>query len=390
METLTDVTGHFNVLNLVATYRNLMRVEHQDVGSHQHRVAVQSHGDACIRVFATFHVLVHRRLVGVGAIEQALGRDAGEQPGQFRDFRNVRLAIEGHTIDVQPRRQPGRCDFQTRALNPQRVIAFDQRVVVGQKVERVEIALTAGDNGRANRARVVAQMGSAGGRDTGQDTSGHGRSLINRMQYGLQSAGKSRQEQIFQISQLAVKKVSAFCHFQQLMGTLQRGGPCIDRLRVDHFVVLRLNDRQRASLGQYALVLEARRRSRNQKQMRELFTLRFQPATQVCSNVAAKGKSEQGHRHIWMLRPQPLGGSLGIIDLARPGNRGTGTGTDAAIIEAQRDQTLIACGTLQRRDDFIEHRSALYRVRMTDQCNTSGVGDILIQRFELAFRAIDK
>lgn len=138
------------------------------------------------------------------------------------------------------------------------------------------------------------------------------------MQYGLQSVGKSRQEQIFQISQLAVKKVSAFCHFQQLMGALQRGRPCIDCFRVDDFIGFWLNDRQRAGVWQYALVLETRGSCSNQKQMRELFALRFEATAQVGSDITAERKTEQRHRQIRVLRPQPLGSGLGIVDFAGP------------------------------------------------------------------------
>ena len=89
VEALADIAGHFDVLDLISPYRNLVRIEHQDVRSHQHRVAVQPHGDARIRVLAIFQILVDRRFISVGTIEQTLGRDAGEQPGQLRNFRNV-------------------------------------------------------------------------------------------------------------------------------------------------------------------------------------------------------------------------------------------------------------------------------------------------------------
>ncbi|MCY1400374.1 hypothetical protein D9M71_154540 [compost metagenome] len=170
VEALADVPRHFHVLDLVATDRHLVRVEHQDVRGHQHRVAVQAHGDAGVRVFAGLDVLVHRSLVGVGAIEQALGGDAGQQPGQLGDFRDVGLAVEGHALDIQATGQPGRGDFQTRALDAQRVIALDQGVVVGQEVERIGIAVTAGDDRRADGASVVAQVRRAGGGDAGEDT----------------------------------------------------------------------------------------------------------------------------------------------------------------------------------------------------------------------------
>ncbi len=169
VESLTNVTSHFYVLDLVATDRHLVRVEHQDVRCHEHRIAVKAHGDTGIRVFTGFNVLVHRSLVGMGAVKQALGGNAGQQPGQLGDFRDVGLAVEGHAVDIEATGQPGRGDFQTRALDAQRVIAFDQGVVVGQEVERIGIAVATGKDRRADGAGVVAQVRRAGGGDAGED-----------------------------------------------------------------------------------------------------------------------------------------------------------------------------------------------------------------------------
>ncbi|MNP44085.1 hypothetical protein D3C76_1379330 [compost metagenome] len=110
----------------------------------------------------------------MGTVEQALGRDAGQQPGQLGDFRDIGLAIEGHAIHIQTGRQPGRGDFQARTLDAHRVVALDQRVVVGQEIERIGIALATGDDRRTNGTGIVAQVRRAGGSDTGKDTSGHG------------------------------------------------------------------------------------------------------------------------------------------------------------------------------------------------------------------------
>ena len=56
IEALGNVTGHFHMLDLVTPHRHLVRVEHQDVRRHQHRIAVQAHGDSGIRSspFSTF------------------------------------------------------------------------------------------------------------------------------------------------------------------------------------------------------------------------------------------------------------------------------------------------------------------------------------------------
>ena len=178
IEALADVAGHFHVLDLVTTDRHLVCVEHQNVRGHQHRVAEQAHGHAGVRVFTQLDILVHRGLVGMGTVEQALAGNAGQQPGQLGNFRNIGLAIEGRALDIQATRQPGSGDFQARALDAQRVIALDQRMVVSQEIKRIGIGGAAGDNCRANGAGVVAQVRSASGGDAGQNTSGHGLSLI--------------------------------------------------------------------------------------------------------------------------------------------------------------------------------------------------------------------
>ncbi len=78
--------------------------------------------------------------------------------------------VEGHPLDIQATGQPGRGDFQTRALDALRVIAFDQGVVVGQEVEGVGVGVLAGQDRRADGTGVVAQVRRAGGGDAGEDT----------------------------------------------------------------------------------------------------------------------------------------------------------------------------------------------------------------------------
>ena len=60
--------------------------------------------------------------------------------------------------------------------------------------------------------------------------------------FRLGSVRKARQQQILQIGQLAMEEVSAFCHFQQLMGARQRVGPVVNELGSDDFVGVRLDN----------------------------------------------------------------------------------------------------------------------------------------------------
>ena len=60
----------------------------------------------------------------------------------------------------------------------------------------------------------------------------------------LLEPSETRLNKLFQLKQLAVKKVAAFCHFQQLMVTLQTGGPGIHLLGADDLIQFRLNHAQ--------------------------------------------------------------------------------------------------------------------------------------------------
>src|SRR6185312_9832931 len=73
-----------------------------------------------------------------------------------------------------PGGQPARRDLQSRALDARGIVALDQRVVVGEEEERVDIRAPAGGDRRADRARVVAQVRGAGGGDAGEDSGLHG------------------------------------------------------------------------------------------------------------------------------------------------------------------------------------------------------------------------
>ena len=73
-ELLREVDGDLQVLRLVGAHRHLVGVEGEDVGRHQHRVAVQAHVHAVVGVASGRDVGGDRGLVGVGAVEQPLGR----------------------------------------------------------------------------------------------------------------------------------------------------------------------------------------------------------------------------------------------------------------------------------------------------------------------------
>jgi hypothetical protein len=181
VEARAHVARHLDVLHLVAPHGHLVRLEHQNVGCHQHRVHEQARRHAVVALAAGFVVLVHAGLVGVGAVEQALAGHAGQQPGQLGDFGDIRLAVKNHFLGIQPGCQPARGNLQRRALDARRVFAFDERVVVGQKVKTLHAGAQAGGDGRADRADEVAQVRRAGGGDAGEKAGGaHGNEISRK------------------------------------------------------------------------------------------------------------------------------------------------------------------------------------------------------------------
>ena len=165
-----DVARHFDVLNLVAPDRDMGGVEHQDIGGHQHRIGKQPHGDAVVRVVVALgDVGIHRRFVGVGAVHQALGADAVEDPGEFGDFRNVRLAVEGDTFRIKTAGEPGSSDGEGGTVDLFGIVAFDDAVVIGEEEEGFFAACLTGGDGGADGADVVAEVRDAGGGDAGEN-----------------------------------------------------------------------------------------------------------------------------------------------------------------------------------------------------------------------------
>ncbi len=173
VEALGEVARHLDVLDLVTAHRYLVGLEDQDVGGHQHRIHEQAGADACVLVHAFLAVLVHRRLVGVRAVEDALAGDGGQEPHQLGGLADVALAVEPHVFRVQATGQPAGRDLQGRALGALRVLRLDQAVQVGQEEEALDPRRTTGRDGRTDGANVVAQVGRAGGGDAGKDSGRH-------------------------------------------------------------------------------------------------------------------------------------------------------------------------------------------------------------------------
>ncbi|MNH97912.1 hypothetical protein D3C73_506190 [compost metagenome] len=186
-----------------------------------------------------------------------------------------------------------------------------------------------------------------------------------------------------------MKKVSAFCHFQQLMGTFELVGPLVNDLWIDHFVGFRLDQGQLALLRQLILVPQAHDRRRDHEQVLELLALGLKASAETCCNKTAERKTEQGQRQLRVFVAKPFGDSLGIINFTGTHVVGALAGTNATIVEAQGDQSGVARSALQGRNHFVEHGATLDRVWMADQRQAARLLVVQVKGFQLTHRAIN-
>ncbi len=129
------ITCHFNVLDLVAPYRHLVGVKHQNIGGHQNGIGIQPHSDAKIRVITVSNIRIDRCFVGMRAIHQPFGCHAGQYPAELWNFWHIGLAIKNRIIHVQPQSQPGGSNFAGGLMNQIRLLALNQRMKIGQKIK---------------------------------------------------------------------------------------------------------------------------------------------------------------------------------------------------------------------------------------------------------------
>ena len=170
VEAAGDVARHFDVLDLVAADGDFVGVEHENVGGHQDGVAVQTHFYAVVGVFLiVFDVCLHGGFVGVGAVHQAFGGNAGQNPVQFHHFGNVALAVKGGALGVESTGKPSGGNGLGGLVNHLWLMAFDDAVVVGEEEEGFGIGVLCRADGRADGADIVAQMRDAGGGYAGED-----------------------------------------------------------------------------------------------------------------------------------------------------------------------------------------------------------------------------
>src|SRR5918998_1393581 len=181
-ELLREVDGDLQVLRLVGAHRHLVGIEREDVGGHEHGVAVQPRVHAVIGVATGRDVGRDRGLVRMGTVQQPLRGDVGQERGHAGDRRDPALAID---VDVRAVEAAG----EHRGDEPSR--ALSQRRRIGPAVEGVEVGdedvHLAGRIGRElgerpDRAGVVAEVELPGRLDPGQrpDRAGHDGHLLGR------------------------------------------------------------------------------------------------------------------------------------------------------------------------------------------------------------------
>jgi len=131
------------------------------------------------------------------AVHQALGCVAGKYPRELGDFRNIGLAVEDHAIGVKATGEPGGSDLAGGAVDHVRVLAFDQRMKIGEEEKRLHVVAATCLDSRAEHAHIVAEVRRAAGGDAGKDTlvfHGFGdRGLKLRMIRSRRDAGQPQQ-----------------------------------------------------------------------------------------------------------------------------------------------------------------------------------------------------
>jgi hypothetical protein len=105
--------------------RHLVRLEHQNVGRHQDRVAEKPHRDALVRILAAGRlVLGDRGLVRMRAVHQPLRGHARQNPRQLHDLGHVGLPVEHDLLRIEPAREPGSGDLERRPRDPSASLLF--------------------------------------------------------------------------------------------------------------------------------------------------------------------------------------------------------------------------------------------------------------------------
>ncbi len=127
VEALSDVARHFYVLFLVLSHRHFGGLEHEDIGSHQYRVAVERHRNPLVGVaIAAVDVCLHAGFIRVSAVHQPFGRNTVQNPRQLEYFGDVGLPIEKGMLGIEPEREPRGGDLECRPADLIRVLILGE------------------------------------------------------------------------------------------------------------------------------------------------------------------------------------------------------------------------------------------------------------------------
>ena len=170
------------MLDLIPAHGDAVRVEHQYVGRHEHRVAEKPHRDACVDVLAARGIGFDKGLVCMGAVHEALRAHAVEHPVQQGDFGDVALAVQRDVFGIKACGKPAGGNLHAASLKPFGILALDQGMQVGEEKEAFHIRVFGGLHAGAQGAAIVSKVKCSGRVDAGKNAFGHDRknSRMNR------------------------------------------------------------------------------------------------------------------------------------------------------------------------------------------------------------------
>ena len=150
-----DVTGHFHVLLLVLAHRDDVGIVEQNVSRHEHGIGKETviHGNA----------LGGLVFEGVPLFQQAHGGECGEEPGEFGDFGDIRLAEENGFLGIEAAGEEIQSDIPGILAPLGGVEEGGHGMVIGDEVQRLALVLQL--NGRPHHPEIVSEVQGAAGLD---------------------------------------------------------------------------------------------------------------------------------------------------------------------------------------------------------------------------------
>ena len=150
VESLSQVSGDFQVLLLVFSDRYLVCTVEENIGSHQDGIKEQSRIDVVELLFFI--------LEGMRICQHRVRREATQMPAQFHHLREVGLAVEQVGFRIEPKRQPSGCGMQDVLLQGGAILNRRECVEVGNEKQRLCAFLLGHFDGGENGTQNIAQV----------------------------------------------------------------------------------------------------------------------------------------------------------------------------------------------------------------------------------------